>query len=109
MSLDIRHARKLHRSGRAWNPEQSFRTVSFGSTAKARSLLEAALRQDPRGLDNNFFYADFLNDEGHPAEAKTFALRGLAAPVNTARPVWDAGRRAEMRTLLAKINIKLKA
>ncbi|WP_404710143.1 hypothetical protein [Sphingomonas sp. MMS24-J13] len=81
--------------------------IGFGSTAKARSLLEGALKQDPRGLDNNFFYADFLNDEGHPAEAKTYVLRGLQAPVNTARPVWDAGRRAEMRALLAKINAKL--
>lgn len=83
--------------------------IGFGSTAKARALLEAALRQDPRGLDNNFFYADFLNDEGHPAQAKVFVLRGLQAPVNTARPVWDAGRRAELRALLAKVNAKLKS
>jgi tetratricopeptide (TPR) repeat protein len=83
--------------------------IGFGSTAKARALLEAALKQDPNGLDNNFFYADFLNDEGHPAQAKQYVLRGLQAPVNSARPVWDAGRRAEMRALLGKINAKLKA
>lgn len=82
--------------------------VGFGSTPKARALLEGALRQAPHGLDNNFFYADFLNDEGHPAEAKVFAMRGLQAPVNAARAVWDAGRRAEMRALLAKIDAKLK-
>ena len=83
--------------------------IGFGNTAKARALLEAALKQDPNGLDNNFFYADFLNDEGHPAQAKQYVLRGLQAPVNSARPVWDAGRRAEMRALLGKINAKLKA
>ncbi len=83
--------------------------IGFGSTAKARALLEAALKQDPNGLDNNFFYADFLNDEGHPAQAKQYVLRGLQAPVNRDRPVWDAGRRAEMRALLGKINAKLKA
>lgn len=83
--------------------------IGFGSTAKARALLEAALKQDPRGLDNNFFYADFLNDEGQGAQAKVYVLRGLQAPVNTARPVWDAGRRAEMRALLKKINAKLKS
>uniref|UniRef100_UPI0035CB2E3F hypothetical protein n=1 Tax=uncultured Sphingomonas sp. TaxID=158754 RepID=UPI0035CB2E3F len=81
--------------------------IGFGSTAKARALLEAAIAQDPRGLDNNFFYADFLNSEGQPAKAKTYLLRGLQAPVNTARPVWDAGRRAEARALLTKINAKL--
>lgn len=83
--------------------------IGFGSTSKARALLEAALKQDPNGLDNNFFYADFLNDEGHPAQAKQYVLRGLQAPVNSARPVWDAGRRAEMRALLGKVNAKLKA
>ncbi|MES3048561.1 MULTISPECIES: hypothetical protein [Sphingomonas] len=83
--------------------------IGFGSTTKARALLEAALKQDPNGLDNNFFYADFLNDEGHPAQAKQYVLRGLQAPVNRDRPVWDAGRRAEMRALLGKINAKLKA
>lgn len=83
--------------------------IGFGSTAKARALLESALKQDPAGLDNNFFYADFLNDEGKPAQARTYVLRGLQAPVSTQRPVWDAGRRAEMRALLARINAKLKS
>ena len=82
--------------------------IGFGSTSKARTMLQAAIAQDPHGLDNNFFYADFLNDEGHPAEAKVYILRGLQAPTNPARPVWDAGRRAEARALLAKINAKLK-
>ncbi len=81
--------------------------IGFGSTAKARAFLEAAIAQDPRGLDNNFFYADFLNSEGQPAKAKTYLLRGLQAPVNSARPVWDAGRRAEARALLAKVNARL--
>lgn len=82
--------------------------IGFGSTPKARALLVAALRQDPRGLDNNFFYADFLNDEGHPAEAKVYAQRALRAPVNASRLVWDAGRRAELRVLLGKIDAKLR-
>ncbi|MDB5702932.1 MAG: hypothetical protein JWN66_48 [Sphingomonas bacterium] len=82
--------------------------IGFGSTAKARALLQAAIAQDPRGLDNNFFYADFLNSEGHPADAKVYLLRGLQAPTNSARPVWDAGRRAEARALLAKIEAKLR-
>lgn len=82
--------------------------IGFGSTAKARALLEAALRQDPAGLDNNFFYADFLNDEGQPAKARLYAARALQAPVNPARPVWDAGRRAELRALLAKIDAKTR-
>ena len=80
--------------------------IGFGSTSKARGLLEAALKQDPAGLDNNFFYADFLNDEGQPAKARLYATRALQTPVNAVRPVWDAGRRAEVRALLAKIDAK---
>lgn len=82
--------------------------IGFGSTSKARALLEAALKQDPAGLDNNFFYADFLNDEGQPAKARTYAMRALQAPANAARPVWDAGRRAELRALIARIDGKTR-
>jgi tetratricopeptide (TPR) repeat protein len=77
--------------------------IGFGDTKKARSYLEAALQMDPNGLDSNFFYADFLNQEGDKAGARAHLLRALKAPANPARPVWDAGRRGEARALLAKI------
>lgn len=77
--------------------------IGFGSTAKARNYFQQALAQDPRGLDNNFFYGDFLAQEGDKAHARQFLQRALQAPANPARPVWDAGRRAEVRTLLAKL------
>jgi tetratricopeptide (TPR) repeat protein len=77
--------------------------IGFGSTAKARAYFQKALAQDPRGLDNNFFYGDFLAQEGDKAGARTYLNRALAAPVNPARPVWDAGRRAEVKARLAKL------
>lgn len=77
--------------------------IGFGSTAKARNYFQQALAQDPRGLDNNFFYGDFLAQEGDKAHARQFLQRALQAPTNPARPVWDAGRRAEVRSLLAKL------
>jgi tetratricopeptide (TPR) repeat protein len=77
--------------------------IGFGSTAKARAYFQKALLQDPKGLDNNFFYGDFLAQEGEKAKAKQFLQRALEAPTNTDRPVWDAGRRAEVRALLAKL------
>jgi tetratricopeptide (TPR) repeat protein len=78
--------------------------IGFGNSKKARSLFQAALAQDPAGLDNNFFYADFLNAQGDKANARQYAMRALKAPVDATRPVWEAGRRAEVRALLAKIN-----
>lgn len=77
--------------------------IGFGSTKKARAYFEEALRLDPRGLDNNFFYGDFLVSEGDKANAKRILQRALQAPVSRDRPVWDAGRRAEVRALLAKL------
>ena len=78
--------------------------IGFGSTAKARSYFQQALAQDPRGLDNNYFYGDFLAQEGDNARARQFLTRALQAPANADRPVWDAGRRAEVRALLAKLH-----
>jgi tetratricopeptide (TPR) repeat protein len=77
--------------------------IGFGSTAKARTYFQQALAQDPRGLDNNFFYGDFLAQEGNKAKAKQYLQRALQAPNNPDRPVWDAGRRAEVKALLAKL------
>jgi tetratricopeptide (TPR) repeat protein len=77
--------------------------IGFGSTAKARHYFQQALAQDPRGLDNNFFYGDFLSQEGNKASAKQYLQRALQAPANPDRPVWDAGRRAEVKALLAKL------
>lgn len=77
--------------------------IGFGSTSKARAFFQQALKLDPNGLDNNFFYGDFLASEGDRANARAYLRRALAAPANPARPVWDAGRRAEVRALLAKL------
>jgi len=50
------------------------------------------------------FYGDFLAQEGDNARARQFLTRALQAPANADRPVWDAGRRAEVRALLAKLH-----
>jgi len=77
--------------------------LGFGSTAKARTYFQQALIQDPAGLDNNFFYGDFLAQEGDKVRARQYLQRALRAPANPDRPVWDAGRRNEVRALLAKL------
>jgi tetratricopeptide (TPR) repeat protein len=77
--------------------------IGFGSTSKARNYFQQALAQDPKGLDNNFFYGDFLAQEGDKNGARQYLQRALLAPANPNRPVWDAGRRAEVRALLGKL------
>jgi tetratricopeptide (TPR) repeat protein len=77
--------------------------IGFGNTAKAEQFLKAGLTNDPGGLDSNFFYGDFLKEQGKKDQAKIYLKKALNAPHDSRRPVWDAGRRAEVRALLEKL------
>jgi tetratricopeptide (TPR) repeat protein len=77
--------------------------IGFGDDARARRLLREALAIDPNGLDANYFYGDFLYDQGDSAAAKSYLQKALRAPHDPARPVWDAGRRREVQALLGRI------
>ena len=78
--------------------------IAFGNDTKARSLLQIGLKMDPDGMDANFFYGDFLLTQDDYADAQKYLTHALAAPFNPARPVWEAGRRAEIEALLTKIS-----
>jgi tetratricopeptide (TPR) repeat protein len=83
--------------------------MGFGDNGKARHYLETALAIDPNGLDSNYFYGDFLLKRGEVDKAKGVLTHALDAPANPSRPVWDAGRRAEVRALITKINQRTSA
>lgn len=76
--------------------------IAWGDTDRARRLLREALAIDPDGLDANYFYGDFLLDQGDKAGARSYLQKALRAPHDPSRPVWDAGRRREAQALLAK-------
>ncbi|WP_439837157.1 tetratricopeptide repeat protein [Aeromonas enteropelogenes] len=77
--------------------------VGFGDDKKAEQLLKQALTINPTGIDPNFFYGDFLLDQGRKAEAKTYLDKALAAPARPGRELADEGRRSEIRERLAKL------
>ncbi|UZW57342.1 tetratricopeptide repeat protein [Sphingobium sp. JS3065] len=77
--------------------------IGFGDDARARQLLQQALALDPDGLDANYFWGDFLYDQGDTAGAKAALAKALRAPHDPDRPVWDTGRRREVQGLLKKI------
>jgi tetratricopeptide (TPR) repeat protein len=81
--------------------------IGFGSAAKARAYLKSALAQDPDGLDANYFYGDYLYTQSDYPGAKAYFERALRAPGNPQRPVWYAGRRADVRAELAKVQAHL--
>jgi len=76
--------------------------VGFGDKAKARELLQKALAINPKGIDPNFFYAEYLVETKHPEEAVAYLDRALQAPPRPGRQLADQGRREEARALLEK-------
>lgn len=77
--------------------------LGFGDHDKARKLLQAALKIDPDGIDSNYFYADFLFNEGDLSGARQAAVHALAAAPRPGRELADNGRRGELRDLMARI------
>lgn len=81
--------------------------ISFGSDKKAEQQLTEALKINPRGIDPNYFYGDYLYQKGRYAAALQALQSALAAPDRPNRPLADAGRRQEVRALMDKVKKKL--
>lgn len=81
--------------------------LGFGDDAKARDLLTKGLAVDPDGLDANYFYGDFLRDQGDWAGAAAAFEKALAAPSRPGRELADRGRRQEARAALEAVRDKL--
>jgi tetratricopeptide (TPR) repeat protein len=75
--------------------------IGFGDDERAAEYFAKALEEDPDNIDNNYFYGEFLLDQGDYGRARTVLEHALAAPPIADRPVFDAGRRQEIRALLA--------
>ncbi|MHB1245650.1 MAG: tetratricopeptide repeat protein [Sulfuriferula sp.] len=78
--------------------------VSYGDKDKARKYLEKALKIDPRNIDTNYFYADFLAGQGEYTQAVTHLQLALRVPLRVGHEDADTGRRDEAAKLLDKIN-----
>ena len=76
--------------------------IGFGDDHKARKHLQAALKINPTGIDPNYFYAQFLLDEGEKALALEHLQRAQNAPARPGRETADAGRRKEIAALRAE-------
>ena len=81
--------------------------IGFGSDKKAKKLLKRAIEINPDGIDSNYFYADFLSNNGEYRQAiKYFELASNAKP-RPGREIADQGRQHEIQSALAKIKEKL--
>lgn len=77
--------------------------VGFGDKKKANALLQKALAINPDGIDPNFFFGEYLAENGEPEQAAAFLDKALRAAPRPGRQIADAGRRDEARQLLEKI------
>ncbi|MCZ8529546.1 hypothetical protein [Alteromonas sp. PRIM-21] len=80
--------------------------VSFGSDKKAEKLFKRALEINPQGMDQNFFYAEYLFDDGEYEKAQAFLNRAQNAPEKANRPLADRKRREEIAALQARLDTK---
>ncbi len=76
--------------------------IGFGDKDKARELLQRALTINPKGIDPNFFFGEYLLETKHAAEAIPYLERAVQAPARPGRQIADAGRREEARQLLER-------
>jgi tetratricopeptide (TPR) repeat protein len=81
--------------------------IGFGDHDKASNYLHKALALNPDGMDPNYFFGELMFEEGNYASSMQHLQKALAAAPRVDRPVADAGRRAEIDTLMAKVRTRL--
>jgi tetratricopeptide (TPR) repeat protein len=81
--------------------------IGFGSDAKAELYLRKALAINPDGIDPNYFYGDFMLEEGKPTEAVRFLEKAQAAPPRPHRERADRGRQRQIAAKLTLARSKL--
>ncbi|NNJ72046.1 MAG: hypothetical protein HKP09_02575 [Enterobacterales bacterium] len=82
--------------------------LGFGSDKKAKELFKKAIEINPKGIDPNYFYAEFFYNERKYKSALKYLERAQSAEPRPDRPLADAGRRQEIERLLSKVNKKLR-
>ena len=77
--------------------------IAFGSDKKAKELLSQALQLNPDGIDSNYFYGEFLREQGDDEQATRYLQKALQAAPRQGREVADEGRRKDIAIALEKI------
>ena len=80
--------------------------LGFGDDEKAGKLLQKALALNPNGIDQNYFYAEYLFEQGRYPEALPYLDKAGKAAPRPGREVADKGRRGEIAALTAKVKAK---
>jgi tetratricopeptide (TPR) repeat protein len=77
--------------------------IGFGDDEKAEQYFKKALAINPQGLDINYFFAEYLVDQGEEMLALEHIELALQAEPMVDRPVADQGRRQQALKLRAEL------
>ncbi|TFH86603.1 hypothetical protein EQG41_11675 [Billgrantia azerbaijanica] len=77
--------------------------LGFGDAETAEAMFQRALAIRPQGIDVNFYYAAFLEEEGRREAAREHARRAVAGEVRKGREASDAALRERARELLSRL------
>ena len=78
--------------------------IGFGNDRKAKDYLDRALAIAPGAVDVNYFYGDFMLEQGEKAKARAFLEKALQAPARPGRADEDQGRKREIEAELARLD-----
>jgi tetratricopeptide (TPR) repeat protein len=81
--------------------------IGFGDDRKAGALLQQALRLNPNGIDPNYFYAEYLFEQGDYAKSLQYLDKAAHATPRPGRELADQGRRNEIAALAARAKAKM--
>lgn len=82
--------------------------IGFGDKDRAEEYFKKSLSINPTGIDQNYFYGEYLVSKDRPAEARAYLETAQKAPPRPGRELADYGRRQEIQALLAKLNKEAK-
>lgn len=77
--------------------------LAFGSDKKARTMLLKGVELNPEGIDSNYFYAEFLFDQGEKEAALQYLDKARQAAPRPGREIADEGRQEEIESLQREI------
>lgn len=77
--------------------------IAFGDDEQALEYFKKAVLLDPYGMDSNFYYGEYLYEEGDYVEALVYFKKALDAPKREDFPIWEEGRRQEIRSFIKQI------
>ncbi|PRY72744.1 hypothetical protein [Halomonas ventosae] len=77
--------------------------VAFGDAETADQMFRRALAIRPQGIDVNYYYAAFLDDEERRGEARAHARRAVDGQARKARRASDEALREQARALLRRL------